>query len=111
MIQLVKFSDIARRIALINRSSWEVKICAVVTTRHLICMDTDGEVEFFRSYIDNPKKFHDMLWMLYQAMLNSDYYDIASTRIHKSKRYSKKLIELWKKANELKLLKLSLRQR
>lgn len=110
MIQLVKFSDIARRISLINRESWNVKICAVVTTRHIICIDTDGEVEFFRTYIDNPKKFYNQLWMLYQGMLNHDYFDIESSRIHKTKRYSKKLIDLWKKANEIKSLKLSLKR-
>lgn len=110
MIKLVKFSDIARRISLINRTSWNVKICAVVTTRHIICIDTDGEVEFFRAYIDNPKLFYDKLWMLFQAMLNFDYYDVESTRVHKTQRYSKKLIDLWKKANEIKSLKLSLKR-
>lgn len=110
MIVNVTFKDIARRIALINRESWLVKICVIVTTRHIICVDTDGEVEFFRYPVDNTKDFYTKLYMLYQGMLNHDYYDIGQIRPNIKKRYSKKLIDLWKQANQKKSLKLSLRQ-
>jgi len=109
MILNVSFKDIARRIALINRETWNVKICVVVTTRHIICKDTDGFVEFFRYPVDNTNAFYNKLFMLYQAMLNHDYYDVGKIRPNIKKRYSKKLIELWKQANEKKSLKLSLR--
>lgn len=107
MIVLVSFKDIARRIALINRESWKVKIHAIVTTRHIICMDTDNQIEFFRYPVDNVRAFYQKLWMLYHAMLNFDYKDIGKIRPNKQKRYSLKLQELWIKANEIKLSKLS----
>ena len=106
MIVIATFKDIARRISLINRESYLVKICAVVTPRHIICIDTDNKVEFFRVYIDNVNGFYKKLWMLYQAMLNFDYNDLGKIRPHKTKSHSKKLLELWKQANEKKLLKL-----
>lgn len=105
MIVLVQFKDIAKRIALINRESWRVKVQAVVTHRHIICTDTDNNVEFFRYPVDNTRAFMYKLFMLYQAMLNFDYDDVGKIRPTKNKRYSKKLQELWIKANELKLLK------
>lgn len=108
MIVNVTFSDIARKIKDINRESWLVKVCVVVTTRHIVCIDTDGEVEFFRYPTDNTKAFQTKLYMLHQAILNYDYSDLGKIRHPKNLRYSKKLYELWKKANELKSLKLSL---
>lgn len=110
MIVLVTFQDIARRIKLINSCAWLVKVCVVVTTRHIICLDTDGEVEFFRTPVDNTKAFYNKLWMLYNAMLRFDYYNLGKVRFQYTKRYSLKLFELWKKANEIKSSKLSLKQ-
>lgn len=110
MIVNIQFKDIARRVSLINRESWLVKICVVVTTRHIICVDTDNTTEFFRYPVDNTRAFYQKLWMLYQGMLNYDYNEIGKIRPHKTKRYSKKLHELWKQANEKKSLRLSLMQ-
>lgn len=110
MIVNVTFSDIARKIRDINRESWLVKVCVVVTTRHIVCIDTDGEVEFFRYPTDNTRAFQTKLYMLHQAILNHDYFDCGVIRPKLTKRYSKKLHDLWKKANEIKSLKLSLKR-
>lgn len=107
MIVNPTFTDIARHIKEINKISWLVKVCVVVTTRHIICITTDGDVEFFRYPTDNVKAFLNKLFILRQAMLNFDYKDLGPIRVNISHRYSKKLFELWKQANENKLLKLS----
>lgn len=106
MIVNPSFKDIARKLKEINKQSWAVKVCVVVTTRHIICIDTDGEVEFFRYPVDNLKAFLTKLFILHQAMLNFDYKDLGPIRVNISHRYSKKLFELWKLANEKKYLKL-----
>ena len=100
------FKDIARKLKEINQQSWAVKVCVVVTTRHIICIDTDGEVEFFRYPVDNLKAFMLKLFMLQQAMMNFDYKDLGPIRFNISHRYSQKLFNLWKQANEKKYLKL-----
>lgn len=110
MIVNPSFSDIAKRIQKINRESYLVNICAIVTSRYIVCVDTDNEVEFFRFYHENTKAFLGKLTLLYYAMLEYDYSDIGKIRPNPLRRTSKKLYELWKKANEQKLLKLSLPQ-
>ena len=107
MIMNPTFSDIARKIKEINLQSWAVKICVVVTTRHIVCIDTDGEVEFFRYPTNNLKSFMNKLFILQQAMYNFDYKNLGPLRINISHRYSQKLFNLWKLANEKKFLKLS----
>lgn len=106
----LSFKHIADKLALINRESYFVKIHVVVTPRHIICLDTDNQVEFFRFYVDNLNAFYQKLWMLYWAMLAHDYSGIGLIRPKVNKRYSKKLFDLWKQANEKKSLTLSLRQ-
>lgn len=106
MIKNVTFSDIARNIQKINRLSWLVKVCVVVTTRHIICIDTDGEVEFFRYPVNNTKAFQQKLFILYSAMLNADYSDCGKLRVKLNKKYSQKMLDLWQVANQKKLLKL-----
>lgn len=108
MIKLITFSDIAKKIGQINKDSYLVKICVVVTRNHLICLDTENAVEFFRVYVDNTTKFMNQLHLLYWAMIHHDYEDVKlGTRVNKSnKRYSSKLFNLWKQANEKKLSKL-----
>ena len=91
MIVNPTFSDIARKIKEINQQSWYVKICVVVTTRHIICIDTDGEVEFFRFYTENTKAFMNKLFILQQAMYNFDYKELGPIRLNISHRYSNKL--------------------
>lgn len=106
MLHNITFSDISRLLRKINRESWFVKVLVIVTSRHIICVDTDNKVEFFRCYYDNTKKFYVQLSLLYQAMLNYDFDDIGPIRPEKSNKYSVKLYRLWKQANETKLLKL-----
>lgn len=110
MIVLLTFKDISRKIHKINRESWLLKIHVIVTGHHIICHDTDNFVEFFKTTVDDLKGFVYKLDMLYQVMLNYDYSDIGKIRPEKSKRYSRKLYELWKQASEKKSLKLSLMQ-
>lgn len=110
MLHLYTFRDIANAIKRINTESWLVKVSVVVTTRHIICIDTDGEVEFFRYSVDNTKSFMLKLHLLHQAMLHFDYEGCGKLRVNLTKKYSNKLYELWNKANILKLQKLSLKQ-
>lgn len=110
MIILATFKDIARNINRINRESWLVKVHVVVTGKHIICNDTDNEIEFFRYSVDNTNGFNRHLYMLYQSMLNYDYSGLGKIRPKVNKRYSNKLFELWKQANEKKSLKLLLMQ-
>lgn len=107
MLHLYTFRDIANSIKRINTDSWLVKISVVVTTRHIICIDTDGNVEFFRTTVDNVKFFMTKLFSLHQAVLNYDYSDVGKIRPKVNTRYSNRLFNLWKQANEKKLLKLS----
>lgn len=107
MLHSITFSDISNRLKKMNRESWLVKIHVVVTTRHIICLDTDNEVEFFRYPSDNTQSFYLKMYTLYQAMLNCDYSDVGKIRPPINKRYSKKLFELWKLANLKKQQKLS----
>lgn len=110
MIVNPSFSDIAKKIQKINRESYLVKVCVIVTARYVICVDTDNQVEFFRFYHENLKAFLGKLIHLYYAMLEYDYSDIGKIRPNQFKRTSKKLYELWKEANQKKSLILSLRQ-
>ena len=107
MIVNPTFKDIANKLKEINKQSWLVKICVVVTTRHIVCITTDGDVEFFRLPADNLKAFMTKLFILQQAMYNFDYKDLGPIRVNISHRYSKNLFELWKQANVNKLSKLS----
>lgn len=106
MIVNVTFSDIARTLRAINRDSWQVKVIVKVTSKHIICVDEDNEVEFFRCYHENTRGFFTKLHLLNQAMLNYDYEDIDIIRPRRTQKFSYKMFKLWKKANEIKLLKL-----
>lgn len=110
MIISYTFRDIANSIKKINRESWLVKVCVVVTTQHIICIDTSGSVEFFRYPVDNVTGFYNKLYMLRQAMYHFDYDGCGKIRPKVNKKYSNKLYELWKQANRLKLSESSLKQ-
>lgn len=106
MIINYTFKDIASSIKKLNKDSWLVKICVVVTTRHIICVDTDNEVEFFRYPVENVNAFYNKLYILRQAMYHFDYKGCGKIRPKVTKKYSNKLLTLWKKANEIKSSKL-----
>lgn len=100
MIVLVRIKDLVRRIQLINRESWRVKIKMVITHRYLICTDVDENVEFFKLRNDAVETFHLKLFALYYAMLEHDYSDCGKIRPERRKRCSNKLFNLWKEANQ-----------
>lgn len=106
MIVLLRLSDLVRKIRDINRDSWLVKVKMVITHRYIICTDVDDNVEFIRLRNDAVESFYIKLSSLYWAMLAHDYSGIGKIRPKRSNRYSKKLFELWKTANEKKLLTL-----
>lgn len=100
MILLIRIKDLVRRIQLINRESWRVKVKMVITHRYLICTDVDDTVEFIKVRNDAVDTFHIKLFSLYYAMLEHDYSDCGKIRPERRKRCSNKMYDLWKIANQ-----------